>query len=823
MASANVIVTKTVNRTTFEVDKGSYARAVKQIRQVGKEWEKASDSISKPSKDPAKAYDKSAAQMRLVNKRLAETRMKEEKRATDYSIALAKKEARAKEAVARVSAARIRQQMKTLTSKSQSLSDMKKFYQQQEKAAKAAGRRTNSSVGASGKPPRISRAYAVPTPSAPPGSGMVGTPKVYSPGTVARQNAAMARHHRTMFPPEQDPSEKSKAEAAARRAATLAARRDDVMAQQRIRLSSKYGRGYSGKLGQDSSGQGINDLNKQFRSGSLSAGQYRQSIQALERQFRSAQSEAGGFGSALGNLRSQMMGAAGAYGLFAAGSSVLKEGQFFQGLDATMTMVSDSSEEAGKRIKFLKDQAYGLGLDLKIASQGYVQMSVNANGILDKPQVDDLFKGFSEYSTALQVDPVKFQRGITAIGQMMGKGQIMAEELKGQLAEGIPGSLQVFVKASQEAFKDSSIDVEKLMDMMKNGELKAAKVLPFVAKYFAEAARKGGALDKAMNSNRVAMQQLQQTWVNFQNAIFEGGFGEQMTRVFRDLATVLNGNGELATNLGRFFGNVIEGFWDMVTEIHDDFVFLDRIFEYYTAKLGMQGDLLKEVFDWGSYLLGMGLFIKSLTSVLGILTKIAGLRGAILAIRGAVGGDLAAAGSTGAKAVSGAAGRVGPGGMGPPTPGAGGVGGAFSRFAGLGKLAKIGILGTAYSAGDQFYSEFLQRGDDKLRSKGLDPNQKSMNILGSELPMVKPVGLLDVLDSWFNSPRDLDKPTIGTSGLSSPSVSRTGIPFPAEPTKVEGQVTIKIEAGELKNIVRGIVDEREGFNLNMLMQGGSNS
>lgn len=821
MASGNVIVTKTVNRTTFEVDKGSYNRAVKQIRQVGKEWEKASTAISKPNKDPAKVYDKSAAQMRLVNKRLADTRIREEKRATNHAIAMAKKEARAKESIAKVSAARIRQQMKTLTAKNQTMSDMKKFYQQQERAAKAAGRKA-SAGSAIGRSPKISRAFSMPGQSATPGTGMVGTPKVFSPGMVARQNAAMARHHKSMFPPAADPAAQAKIAAEARKAAATAARRDDIISQQRIRLSSKYGRGYGGRLGQDGSGQGISDLNKQFRSGSLSAGQYRQSIQSLERQFRSAQAQAGGFGSALGDLRSQLTGAAGAYGVFAAGSSVLRQGQFFQGLDATMTMVSDSSEEATKRIKFLKDQAYALGLDLKIASQGYVQMSVNATGILDKSQTDDLFKGFSEYSTALQVDPVKFQRGITAIGQMMGKGQIMAEELKGQLAEGIPGSLQVFVKASQEAFNDTTIDVEKLMAMMQKGELKAAKVLPFVAKYFAEAARKGGALDKAINSNRVAMQQMQQTWINFQNAVFEGGFGEQMTRVFRDLATILNSNGELATNLGRFFGNVIEGFWDMVTEIHDDFVFLDRIFEYYVSKLGVQGDLLKDIFDWGAYLLGMGLFIKSLSSILGILTKIAGLRGAITAIRGAIGGDLAAAGGTGARAAgtaAGAAGRLGPGGMGPPSPG--GFGSAISRFSGLGKFAKLGILGTAYSAGEQFYGSVLQRGDDKLRAAGVDPNQKSMNILGRDLPMAKPVGLLDVWDDWFNKPRNLDKPTISPGGISNSASVPSGIPFPMQPTKVEGQVTIKIEAGELKNIVRGIVDENERFNLNMLMQGGS--
>ncbi|AKJ73446.1 tail tape measure protein [Salmonella phage 40] len=245
------------------------------------------------------------------------------------------------------------------------------------------------------------------------------------------------------------------------------------------------------------------------------------------------------------NLRSTLISVSAAYGAFNAAASVMKTGQLFQGMEATMLMVSDDSAEAGKRLQFVRDQSYRLGLDLKTAAQGYTQMSIAADGVLSKSQNDELFKGFSEYATALQVDPVKYQRGITAIQQMMGKGQIMAEELKQQLAEGIPGSMQVFVKATQEAFNDTTIDVSKLMDMMKDGELKAAKILPFVAKYYAEAANKGGALQKALQGNRVAMQRLGLTWMDFQNKVFMSGFGDALTGRLTNLQKSLTPTGPL--------------------------------------------------------------------------------------------------------------------------------------------------------------------------------------------------------------------------------------------------------------------------------------
>lgn len=817
MASGNVIVTKTVNRTTFEVDKGSYARAVKQIKRVGKEWEKATEVASKPKNSPAAAYSKSAKEMQLVNKRLAETRRREEKRAMDYSIALAKKEAKAKEAIQKVSNARIRQQVQSMTSKNPGMAEMRKFYQQQEREARRASRKMATPT------PKIKRILDIQLPArSAVGGGMVGTAGPYSPATVAKQNAEMARHHK-INNPVPSPKELADQSRAARRAAAEAARRDDVMAQQQIRLSSKYGRGYGSTLGRNGAGNGIEDLNKQFRAGTLSAGQYRQSIQALERQFRSAQGGAATFGSVLEQVRSGLVGVGAAYGVFNAGKSIIEQGQFFQGLDATMLMVSDNSEEAGKRMQFVRDQSYRLGLSLKEASQGYVQMAIAADGVMTKGQTDDLFKAFSEYSTALQVDPVKYQRGITALQQMMGKGQIMAEELKGQLAEGIPGSLQVFVKATQEAFGDSSIGIEKLMDLMQKGELKSAKIMPLIAKYYAEAANKGGALDKALDGNRVAMQRLQQSWMNFQNAIFEGGFGEQMTRIFRDLATILSSNGELATNLGHFFGQIMEGFWDMVTEVHDDFILLDRIFSYYAQKLGIQGDIMKEIFNWAGYAIGIGIFVTGLGKIFGILSKIAGLRGALVAIRGAMGADLGAAAAAGA---AGAMTTGGSGGMGPnsgPSSPWRKNGGGGSRFK-LPRTIPGPLQFMMITAGLDWMLDDDTNSRQSSINNTMNPLQSTQNPLSQAAGGDMGLLLKSALFSLWGS-KDTPAATVDPNGMASSAVNRTNpFPYPLnnQPQQVEGKVTLEIKGGELRNIIKAVVDENNLFNMNMLIQGGPN-
>lgn len=430
MAGGNNIVVKTINEVSYKTDAKSYADAIKKLKSVKKEWEKANKPTTRGRNGPAKQYDEAARQMKLINKRLEETKRKEEAKSTAHAIAQAKKQAAAQKAIDKQQAARMRQQMQQMTQQNREAAKMKKFYEQQERAARRAARKMNPAATPRG-PMSIRRINSMQiTGAGALGGGMVGNKGPYSPETIARQNAAMAGRVR-MESKIADIKRKT-AEREAKANASKASRMDDVIAQNRIRLSSKYGRDYGSKLGRNGAGNGIQELNNQLKRGTLSLGQYRQQVAALERQLRSAQGAASGFGSSLGSIRGGLIGGGLAMGAFTGGKSIMEAGQFFQGMDATMTMVSDTEEEAKKRIAFLKEQTNRLGLDMKIASQGYVQMSVNSEGVMSKNQNDELFKGFSEYATALQVDPVKFQRGITAIGQMMGKGQVMAEELKGQ-------------------------------------------------------------------------------------------------------------------------------------------------------------------------------------------------------------------------------------------------------------------------------------------------------------------------------------------------------------------------------------------------------
>lgn len=789
---ANIIVTKTVNTVEWSVDRTSYGRAMKAIKSLKKEWEKTNRAFTSNKSNPAAIYKRSAQEARLVAKRLHQTERAEQAKSTAHAIAMAKKEARAREQIAKVESARRKQAVARLTNRrspeeQKEYNALKSKLKQMEKTG--SGYVTNPEISAA-RQARLQQELAA-RKSSGSASGIVGDPNSrHDPSLVAAQNSAMERYHKSIpkektadeIKAEKDANKKKEREAL--RAERIKAAKQSTIANAAVRLRAKYGDDFRSKI------KGYDDLEKRFmQSQTMRASNFRAELAAMETGLRKAKANTLSLDQGLKNLRSTLISVSAAYGAFNAAASVVKTGQFFQGMEATMLMVSDDSEEAAKRMQFVREQSYRLGLDLKTAAQGYTQMSISAKGVLSKAQNDELFKGFSEYATALQVDPVKYQRGITAIQQMMGKGQIMAEELKSQLSEGIPGSLNVFLKATQEAFNDSSIDIAKLMDMMKNGELKASKILPLVAKYYAEAARKGGALTKAQQSNRVAMQRLQQTWMNFQNKIFESGFGDELTKTFNTLADALDTNGELATNLGEFVAGFIQGFKDISLTVVDTLLFINLAIKNSIPQWVKESETFQKATNWVGWGLGALFFAASLVRVFRILAKIAGITGTLKVLKDIFGdGD----GSGGDKPKN------------PRKP-------RIPKFLRRGK-GWIGLLATAAIAATGLdVDDSEEPSSDQIPTKSMQEDfVKNRSISGG-------------LSQWWDglwAGHMQDKANYLQSHNLMPGGSATGqtvapMVIPTEP--VSGEITIKIDAGELRNMIDQQIETANMDNINLIL------
>jgi tape measure domain-containing protein len=117
---------------------------------------------------------------------------------------------------------------------------------------------------------------------------------------------------------------------------------------------------------------------------------------------------------------------------------------------------------------FVEGLAQRFNVPLESARQGFVRLyaSMRPAGF-DQGQIESLFTGISKSAAAFGLSSDQVDRVTNAFSQMASKGQIMAEEVKGQLGDVLPGALSLFAKAAQ-------MSLPEFTKAMEDGRFKGA-------------------------------------------------------------------------------------------------------------------------------------------------------------------------------------------------------------------------------------------------------------------------------------------------------------------------------------------------------------
>lgn len=118
-----------------------------------------------------------------------------------------------------------------------------------------------------------------------------------------------------------------------------------------------------------------------------------------------------------------------------------------EGLEQSIIFASGSIEQGARNIEFLRNVSEGLGLEYLTAAQGYKTLAASLQGTKIEGSLNDIFTAVSEGSTVLGMTRDQVQGTFIALSQMASKGKVMAEELRGQLAERIPGAFNIAARA----------------------------------------------------------------------------------------------------------------------------------------------------------------------------------------------------------------------------------------------------------------------------------------------------------------------------------------------------------------------------------------
>ncbi|SFK91965.1 tape measure domain-containing protein [Nitrosomonas aestuarii] len=184
--------------------------------------------------------------------------------------------------------------------------------------------------------------------------------------------------------------------------------------------------------------------------------------------------------SSISSLKAGMIAAAGAYVSFNAaingGKAVIDAALAQERLNNSLKVGLGSQQAATQEIKYLREEADKLGLQFTSTAEQYAKLTAASKGTALQGQATrDIFLSIAKASTVLGLSADQTGGALTAIEQIISKGKVSAEELRGQLGERLPGAFQIAARAI-------NVTTAELDEMLSRGQLTAEQLLPALAR-----------------------------------------------------------------------------------------------------------------------------------------------------------------------------------------------------------------------------------------------------------------------------------------------------------------------------------------------------
>ena len=115
----------------------------------------------------------------------------------------------------------------------------------------------------------------------------------------------------------------------------------------------------------------------------------------------------------------------------------------------TLSAISPSAKEAALSNQFILDIVDRYNIPLQSARDGFAKLYASmAPAGFKGEEIRNLFTGISQAAATFGMSSDKVDRVNYAFAQMASKGQVMSEELKGQLGDVLPGAMAIFAEAA---------------------------------------------------------------------------------------------------------------------------------------------------------------------------------------------------------------------------------------------------------------------------------------------------------------------------------------------------------------------------------------
>jgi tape measure domain-containing protein len=230
--------------------------------------------------------------------------------------------------------------------------------------------------------------------------------------------------------------------------------------------------------------------------------------------------------SELNTALTSLVGALSLAGVAALTKSFIDAGLQTEKLGKLMNAAAGSASLGGREFEYVRQISEKMGLDMVGTAESYGKFMAAIRGTtLEGEAGRKVFESVSKATSALGLSADETKGIFNALQQMMSKGKVQAEELRGQLGERLPGAF----KMAADAMGVSTAELDK---MLKDGKVIADELLPKLAVQleltYGKAAS-DGARSAAAEINRM------------NNAMFEakGAMGSALMPVFTDIVRAI--------------------------------------------------------------------------------------------------------------------------------------------------------------------------------------------------------------------------------------------------------------------------------------------
>ncbi len=199
-------------------------------------------------------------------------------------------------------------------------------------------------------------------------------------------------------------------------------------------------------------------------------------LNEVNRQMNNIDAPGSGGGGRIKKNQTDVIGLVGSYVSAGAALKYLFDQTLaFERIKSPLTFILGSEGAANNKLEELRDIANELGLEFFTLASSYKSFTAAARASnFDLAQSEKIFKSVTKASAVLKLSTPQLEGALLAIQQMISKGNVQAEELRGQLAERLPGAFALAAKAM-------GVTEKELNKLLETGQVLAADLLPKLA------------------------------------------------------------------------------------------------------------------------------------------------------------------------------------------------------------------------------------------------------------------------------------------------------------------------------------------------------